>query len=312
MNARDLVSPSNQPVEPEVLLRLRKLLGVEPKAAESTLTHVMRLMKSVLRGAGGAGSGNFGHAGRPGEVGGSAAWDAGGAQPTREQLDRAHKVFSAMEEGTPLATVMDRQMRGGVLKNGVFTEFTEKAKTANLAKIQKGLEELRAKDPEAYDNARRWTIAESFGVKNYDELPDVITVFRGHDEDEVLPSRVNVTSNREVAENFGADGAVTEYTIRKDDIAFSLSNSVFAEGELLVFGTKDALHVKTTTLSEAAKSRGQVNAHLDSFTSGETVTLKSGGTGVFVQRGIGTTVIVKLPDGSTHYGMSAGEFDHVS
>jgi hypothetical protein len=35
------------------------------------------------RTAGGPGSGNFGHAGRPGEVGGSAAWDAGGAQPTR-------------------------------------------------------------------------------------------------------------------------------------------------------------------------------------------------------------------------------------
>lgn len=55
MLPEELISSREQPVEKEILAWLEQLVG-----------------QDELRTAGGAGSGNFGHAGRPGEIGGSA------------------------------------------------------------------------------------------------------------------------------------------------------------------------------------------------------------------------------------------------
>src|SRR5262245_43395288 len=70
-----LVSPSGQPVSESVLVLLKdelRELGVKTLAGYPLPLDSARAALLLARALGGPGSGNFGHAGRPGQVGGSA------------------------------------------------------------------------------------------------------------------------------------------------------------------------------------------------------------------------------------------------
>lgn len=225
---------------------------------------------------------------------GGANWD----NPTRDQLDRSHVVFQRIETGTA-SKLMDRQMRGGVLKDGDFTEFTPSQKLSNLKKLEMAIDEIRAKDPEAFEASRRWNLADEFGVKSYDDIPDKVTVYRGHDLDEKLSSHVNVTHDPKIAEEFGKRGVVTSYEINKKDIDWNMNESVFNEGELLIFGTKGKLRQKDVKESDSAK----LIKKLRDVKVGQTILSKEHGPGEVVGKGVGTSLIVKFPN-FTDYGLS--------
>lgn len=77
------------------------------------------LKRLLAKTEGGKGSGNFGHAGRPGEVGGSAPGDSGGAEP--REIPYTAKDFQTIEGdaafGTPsLSRTEDDAMKFGVEK----------------------------------------------------------------------------------------------------------------------------------------------------------------------------------------------------
>ena len=254
--------------------------------------------EKMLVEKGGPGSGNFGHEGRPGEVGGSGGGGGESVEssaPTKEQLDRAHKVFTAIQS----SDACDRQMRGGMLKaNGTFVEFTPKTKQTNLNKIVKELDDLKAQDPEAFELARQWDLADRLGVEDYKEIPDEISVWRGHDEDESLGKVTNVSHLKEVAEKFGATGVVTEYRVKKEDIVFSLSNSVFDEGELIVRGK--TLKEQSRTVSEVAQTRMDFRKWSSSVKVGDEITSVDGRVGKLRMIGVGQTMVVEFPEGTDY------------
>lgn len=260
-------------------------------------------------GPGGFQPGNTCAAGGGVKLDGSVAiWES----PTREQLDRAGAVFKELSEGD-VSTYIDRQMRGGVLsKKGVFTEFDEKKKASNLAKIESGLAVIRDQDPEAFEAARQWSVAEALqgrsGVNKYSEVPDVVTVYRGHDADEVLPRRTNVTHIKEVAEKFGASGAVSEYQIHKKDIGFTLHGSVFAEGELLVF-SKKSLKKVGTKVSDEAIERKKAKEKIAGYNPGDEVKFKDGTSGKVLGHGTVGGLIVDRGNGFIDYAVSVGDLD---
>lgn len=164
----------------------------------------------------------------------SALW----VTPSSKQLDRAHAVFDKLEN-SEASTYLDRQMRGGKLddETGEFTPFTARTKLTNLNKTEIELAAIKASDPEAFEAVRQWKIAEEFGKKSYDEVPDTVVLYRGHTEGELLPKAVNVTHMKSVAETFGSK--ISQYEIAKSDIDWSMQEaSAFGEGEILIFDTK--------------------------------------------------------------------------
>jgi uncharacterized protein YjbI with pentapeptide repeats len=172
------------------------------------------------------------------------------SQPSSGMLARASAVFQELDGDGELGNACDAQMRGGKFnKRGTFEPFSEKTKLLNLRKIRRGLADLKDKDSEAFELARQLGIADRFGVEEYADLPDKVTVYRGHSEHEEASTVNNVTTRKEVAEKFGETGVVTEYEMSKDDIIFPLSNSVFDEGEMIVH-TK-SMKVVSQRLSDA-------------------------------------------------------------
>lgn len=217
-------------------------------------------------------------------------------KPSQDLINRASNIFKSFEEGSILAKAVDNQMRGGVLHpSGKFTEFTTKMKQANLNKIAREINLLKEKDPEAFEAARQWDLAQRLGFENYNEIPEQIPVYRGHDLQEKSGKVLNVTYKEEIANEFGETGVVTSYTISKSDILFSLSNSVFDEGELIVF-SKD-LKKEKEKLSETA----QETQVISKLKPGQILHFKEGGQGILISVGFGNTLIVKLPDGSINY-----------
>jgi hypothetical protein len=223
------------------------------------------------------------------------------AKPSKEMIDRASKVFTSIQDvSTSVGKAADNQMRGGVLseKTGVFKEFTEKSKVANLGKIVNGLNELKEQDSEGFETARQWDLADRFGVKNYKDIPDEVTVWRGHEEEESLGKFTNVSHKKEIADKFGESGVVTEFRIKKDDIVFALSNSVFDEGELIVRGK--SLQQVGRTVSEAASERMAFREWSSSMKVGAEIKTTDGRVGTLVDTGIGTSLIVKFPEGTDY------------
>ena len=222
-------------------------------------------------------------------------------KPSKEMIDRASKVFTSIQDvSTPVGKAADNQMRGGVLseKTGVFKEFTEKSKATNLGKIVSGLNELKEQDSEGFEAARQWDLADRFGVKNYKDIPDEVTVWRGHGEEESLGKFTNVSHKKEIADKFGESGVVTEFRIKKDDIVFALSNSVFDEGELIVRGK--SLQQVGRTVSEAASGRMAFREWLSSVKVGSEIKTTDGRIGKLVNTGVGTSLIVKFPEGTDY------------
>ncbi len=176
--------------------------------------------------------------------GSSAVWES----PSREQLDRALSVGKSVTDG-PVSRAMTIQMRGATVKGGVATPLTEKTKLKNMKKIEAGLDEIRTKDKEAFEAFRQWSVAETFGGKKYSELPDEVTVYRGHGLDERTPSATNVTHKKHIAEKFGT--VVTEYKIHKDDVGWVMDgSSAFSEGEILIFDTGKLRKSHTTNTDQ--------------------------------------------------------------
>lgn len=262
------------------------------------------------------------HQGRPGEVGGSLPREgeleglpsdkvAGKLHKgltqnlSQDQLNRASKVFQAAYGGTSLSRYMDYQMRGGKLDGGKFMAFTPKAKAINLKRIKEEMVQLKMHDEEAFEIARRLALAEVFGVNDYDNIPQEVAVYRGHDLGEKLPAVVNVTVDLEVAQRYGISGVVTAYEIDKSKINFTLSNSVFAiEKELLVFDSS-SLRKKSEASSSFAKGIEKVRG----YTTGQPITFNDGNVGKFLRAGIGATAIVVRADGNTDYGARAEDFN---
>ena len=225
-------------------------------------------------------------------------------EPTKEQLDKASAVFVMMNDtDTPLGKAADSQMRGGVLsKNGRFKDFDEKSKNSNLNKIVSELEKVKKVNPEGYELARQWDLAERFGVKEYSEIPDEVTVWRGHSEKEIPGKVVNVTSKEDVAKKFGSDDIVSEYKVKKDDVVFSLSNSVFNEGELLV--KSKSLKKIGERVSDGAKVRISFGKWAEKAVPGQKITSKDGREGALVGVGVGTSMIVNFGKGD------GGDYDY--
>ncbi len=222
-------------------------------------------------------------------------------KPSKEMIDRASKVFTSIQDvSTPVGKAADNQMRGGVLseKTGVFKEFTEKSKATNLGKIVSGLNELKEQDPEGFEAARQWDLADRFGVKNYKDIPNEVTVWRGHGEEESLGKFTNVSHKKEIADKFGESGVVTEFRIKKDDIVFALSNSVFDEGELIVKGK--SLQQVGRTVSEAASGRIAFREWSSSVKAGSEIRTTDGRIGKLVNTGVGTSLIVEFPEGTDY------------
>lgn len=229
------------------------------------------------------------------------------AEPhTKDQLDRASKVFSAFNEGTALAEAADYQMRGGVLKNGKFTEFTAKTKQSNMNKIIKNLSEMRSNDPEGFEVARQLALADSFGFEDYKSMPDTLKVWRGHDSDEQLSTRgVNVTNKKEIADDFGSSGVVSEYEVNKKDILFPLASSAFDEGELIIEKPTKVLKKTKEEVSDYEQKRRKVKA----ISPGATLKFKDGQTGILKAHGVGLSMIVELPNGDVNYAVGPEEVD---
>ncbi len=223
--------------------------------------------------------------------------------PSREQLDRSQAVFDSLEEG-PASKFLDRQMRGGKLEDGKFTDFTRASKQTNLRNIKKAMDALRKKDPEAFEASRQWSLAEMFGVKNYSDIPDEVEVYRGHGEDEKLRREVNVTGDRGVAENFGSHGIVTTFSINKRDISFTLQGSVFAEKELLVFNSRK-MRVMDVKPSDHVKEIRAARA----IEVGSMVKMKNGESGVVRAHGMGSSLVVEFGD-KTDYSVNILEISH--
>ncbi|MFH1648340.1 MAG: hypothetical protein ABIA11_01240, partial [Patescibacteria group bacterium] len=226
--------------------------------------------------------------------------------PTRDQLNRAGRIFEAIADpATMIGKAADSQMRGGVLSsNGRFTDFTDASKQRNLNVIVKELDKLKEKDPEAFELARQWDLAEKFGVKEYKDIPDEITVWRGHSEQESPGKVVNVTNKKEVAEKFGSSGVVTEYKMKKDDVFFSLSNSVFNEGELLVKGK--SLKQISQKVSDEAGQRIEFDKWAKTISVGSEIKTKDGKVGKLVAVGVGSILVVDFP-GARDYGFHFAE-----
>lgn len=225
---------------------------------------------------------------------------------TNEQLNKASKVFQAFEEGTELSVVADYQMRGGVLKNGRFKGFDAKTKQRNMNKLIEEVDDLRASDPESFEIARQYAVAEAFGAEDYASVPDTVTVWRGHDSEEKLSSRgVNVTHKREIANDFGANGIVSEYKINKKDVLFPLSNSAFDEGELIIEKPTKVLKKTNEYVSDYVKTSRKV----DAIKPGDSINFKDGQTGVLLARGVGLSMIVKLPNGDVDYAVQAEDIN---
>jgi hypothetical protein len=197
-------------------------------------------------------------------------------------------------------------MRGGVLNEdtGKFREFTSVTKVKNLNALVEELEALKAEDPEAFELARQWDLADKFGTKEYSELPEELTVWRGHDVDEGIGKTMNVTNQLKVAEKFGTVGVVTEYKVKKDDIVFSLSNSVFGEGELLVHGK--SLKQTGQTISDAASKRIEFGKWSSTLAKGDKIKTLDGDIGEFISVGVHGTLIVQYPFG-INYGVHYSE-----
>ena len=223
---------------------------------------------------------------------------------SKDQLDRASKVFSAFNEGTALSEAADFQMRGGVLKNGKFTAFTEKTKQSNMNKIIKNLSQMRSEDPEGFEVARQLAMADAFGYENYEAMPEKLTVWRGHDADEQISDRgVNVTNKKNIAENFGSAGVVSEYEVDKKDVLFTLANSAFDEGELIIEKPTKVLKKVREDVSDYEQKRRKIKA----INPGSTVNFKDGKTGVLKAHGVGLSLIVELPNGDIEYAVGPEE-----
>lgn len=128
-----------------------------PRAAEDQQSMVDKIVGGIVRFLGGAGSGNFGHAGRPGEVGGSAAnsnadgtWKSSGGfehtgitwkQPTDPKTGRAIPIkVKSVEEAAE------------AVLNGLVVEVTD-VRTAHtlIDKLAKMAQEAKAAGKEAKD-----------------------------------------------------------------------------------------------------------------------------------------------------------------
>lgn len=215
--------------------------------------------------------------------------------PTKKQLERSHAVFQRIQS-SGASKLMDRQMRGGILKDGEFKEFDGKMKLRNLKRLEEALGDVERQDPEAFEASRRWNLADQFGVKTYEEIPQIIKVYRGHDEDEQLPSHVNVTHDPEVAKEFGKRGVVTTYEIDKKDISWNMNESVFKEGELLVFDSRKMRQVERQE-SETVK----ITKRVRDLKIGQELLLKDGRKGKIVGMGIPGTVIAQIDHEGSSY-----------
>ena len=229
---------------------------------------------------------------------------------TKERLEKASEVFEKIADTSlPLGKACDNQMRGGVLneEKGTFKDFTPASKQANLNKIAKEAEALRKKDPEAFEAARRLAVAELMGVEDYDEIPDKVTVYRGHDEDESLKNAVNMTVNPEIAEKFGSAGTVSSYEIDKENLSLPLSNSVFGEGEVILFSAKKDLSLTERHYGESKRQsiarQEKLNAE---YPIGGKITYQ-GQSLTISQHGIGDYLMLTTDDG----GILMLDFDEV-
>lgn len=229
----------------------------------------------------------------PGQSGGVGHPATNFDNPSPDLLRRTHLLLAEINEDS----AFDAQMRGGKLRsNGTFVEFTPEQKNKNLGRIVNRLKQYKENDPDAFEAARQWAIAESFGVKNYSELPDEVDVHRGHDDSEKLGKVINVTTKRDIAEKFGESGVVSSWKINKGDITFPLANSVFSEGELIINRP-----TKVMKLAEQKVSKYAERARwLTTLKPGHPVRT-SDGEGTLVQVGVGNTAVVKLKNGEIDY-----------
>ena len=225
---------------------------------------------------------------------------------TQDQLNKAQKIFQAFQEGTTLSKVADYQMRGGVLKNGRFEDFDSRTKQRNMNRLIDEIDTLRYEQPEAFELARQLAVAEAFGSKDYQSVPEKVTVWRGHDGNEKLSSRgVNVTHRREVADDFGSNGVVSEYEIDKQDILFPLSNSAFDEGELIIEKPRKVLKKVKEHVSDYEATRRKK----DAIKPGDTIKFKNGQSGTLLTHGTGLSMIVKFSNGDVNYAVQPAEIE---